>query len=88
MIEENFWRAIRYGLSGTLLDPGTYEVRPARAELERVAAWIGPVADELGVALTVPATTAAERQIARYDEGWSLEEIYAEQVRAAEVVRG
>jgi carboxylate-amine ligase len=88
MIEENFWRAIRYGLSGTLLDPGTYEVRPARAELERVAAWIGPVADELGVALTVPATTAAERQIARFDEGWSLEEIYAEQVRAAEVVRG
>ena len=88
MIEENFWRAIRYGLSGTLLDPGTYEVRPARAELERVAAWIGPVADELGVALTVPATTAAERQIARFAEGWSLEEIYAEQVRAAEVVRG
>ena len=35
------WRAIRYGLSGSLLDPGTYEVRPARAELERVAEWIG-----------------------------------------------
>jgi glutamate---cysteine ligase / carboxylate-amine ligase len=88
MIEENFWRAIRYGLSGSLLDPGTYEVRPARAELERLAAWIAPVADELGVQLTVPTTTAAERQIARFEEGWTLEEIYAEQVRAGEVVRG
>jgi carboxylate-amine ligase len=88
MIEENVWRAIRYGLSGSLLDPETYEVRPARAELERVAAWIGPVADELGVKLTVPATTAAERQIARVEEGWKLEEIYAEQVRAGEVVHG
>jgi glutamate---cysteine ligase / carboxylate-amine ligase len=88
MIEENLWRAIRYGLSGTLLDPGTYEVRPARGELERVADWISPVADELNVTLAVPATTAAERQIARLGEGWSFEEIYAEQVKAGEVVHG
>jgi carboxylate-amine ligase len=88
MIEENMWRAIRYGMSGTLLDPGTYEVRPARAELERVAEWVAPVADELGVPLSIPAANTAERQIARVEEGWSLEEIYAEQVRAGEVVRG
>jgi glutamate---cysteine ligase / carboxylate-amine ligase len=88
MIEENLWRAIRYGLSGTLLDPGTYEVRPARGELERVAEWISPVAAELDVTLAVPATTAAERQIARVGEGWSFEEIYAEQVKAGEAVHG
>src|SRR6476659_8068271 len=88
LIEENMWRAIRYGMSGTLLDPGTYEVRPARAELERVAEWVAPVADELGVPLSIPAANTAERQIARVEEGWSLEEIYAEQVRAGEVVRG
>jgi carboxylate-amine ligase len=88
MIEENLWRATRYGLSGSLLDPATYEVRPARAELERVAEWIAPLADELGVQLAIPAANAAERQIARVDEGWSLEEIYAEQVHAAEVVSG
>ena len=88
MIEENMWRAIRYGLSGSLLDPATYEVRAARAELERIADWIGPVADELGLQLGVPATNAAERQIARIEEGWSLEEIYAEQMHAAEVVGG
>ena len=61
---------------------------PARAELERLADWIAPVADELGLQLSVPAANAAERQIARVEEGWSLEEIYAEQVRAGEVVRG
>jgi glutamate---cysteine ligase / carboxylate-amine ligase len=88
MIEENLWRAIRYGLSGSLLDPATYEVRSARAELERVAEWAAPVADELGVQLTVPAGNAAERQIARLEEGWSFEDIYAEQVHAAEVVSG
>jgi glutamate---cysteine ligase / carboxylate-amine ligase len=81
MIEENMWRAIRWGLSGNLLDPGTFEVRTARAELERVAAWIGPVADELGVSLSIPSANAAERQIARAAEGWGLEEIYAEQAK-------
>ena len=88
MIEENLWRAIRYGLSGNLLDPATYDVRPARAELDRLTEWIAPVADELGIQLVVPATNAAERQIARIEEGWSLEDIYAEQVHAGEVVSG
>jgi carboxylate-amine ligase len=88
LIEENMWRAIRYGLSGGLLDPGTLEVRPARAELARLAEWIGPVGDELGLQLAVPSANAAERQIAQAEEGRSLEEIYADQVRASEVVRG
>jgi carboxylate-amine ligase len=81
LIEENMWRAIRYGLSGGLFDLGTLEVRPARAELERLAEWIVPVADELGIGLSIPGANAAERQIARVEEGWSLEEVYAEQVR-------
>jgi carboxylate-amine ligase len=88
LIEENMWRAIRYGLSGGLFDLGALEVRPARAELERVADWIAPVSDELGLGLSIPAANAAERQIGRVEEGWSLEEVYAEQVRAGEVVRG
>jgi glutamate---cysteine ligase / carboxylate-amine ligase len=88
LIEENLWRAIRYGLSGGLLDPGSLEVRPARSELERLAEWIRPVADELGLQLAIPLANAAERQIARAEEGWTLEDIYGEQVRAAEVVRG
>jgi carboxylate-amine ligase len=90
LIEENLWRAIRYGLSGELIDLATGDVRPARAHLERLIEWVLPVAGELGCAsyLAIPAANAAERQIARHEEGASLEEIYAEQARPKEPVRG
>jgi carboxylate-amine ligase len=85
LIEENLWRAIRYGLSGELIDLSTGEVRPARAHLERLIEWVLPVAEELGFAsyLSIPAANAAERQIARHSDGAALEEIYAEQVAIA-----
>jgi carboxylate-amine ligase len=87
MIEENFWRAIRNGLSGELIDLTTLEVRPARAALEELAEWMLPVAVELGVApyLKVPSVNTAERQIARHEEGATFEEIYAEQVEETAV---
>jgi glutamate---cysteine ligase / carboxylate-amine ligase len=90
LIEENFWRAIRYGLSGELIDLASGEVRPARSHLERLLEWVQPVAEELGCAsyLAVPPANAAERQIARHAEGATLEEIYAEQVRPREPVSG
>jgi glutamate---cysteine ligase / carboxylate-amine ligase len=82
-LEENFWRAIRWGLSGEMIDLRTRAVRPTRAAIEELIEWVQPVAGELGTAdyLTVPEANAAERQIARFEEGASLEEIYAEQVR-------
>ena len=88
LIEENLWRAIRYGLSGELVDLGTGEVRPARAQLERLVEWVLPAAQEIGAApyLAIPAANAAERQIARRAEGATLEEIYAEQARRKEPV--
>jgi carboxylate-amine ligase len=88
LIEENLWRAIRYGLSGELIDLETGEVRPARAALESLLEWVLPVAEELGAApyLSVPAANAAERQIVRYEEGASLREIYAAEVLARERV--
>ena len=82
LIEENLWRAIRYGLSGELIDLSRGEVLPARARLERLLEWVAPVAEEIGTAayLAIPAANAAERQIARFEEGATLAEIYAEQV--------
>jgi glutamate---cysteine ligase / carboxylate-amine ligase len=90
LIDENLWRATRYGLSGELIDLSTGDVRPARAHLERLLEWVQPAAEELGCAsyLTIPAATAAERQIARHAAGASLEEIYAEQAREREPVGG
>jgi len=88
LLEENMWRAIRYGLSGELLDFERGEPVAARQRLEQLLDWVAPVADELGVAafLSVPEQNAAERQIARFDEGATLEEIYAEQVSAGEPI--
>jgi glutamate---cysteine ligase / carboxylate-amine ligase len=82
LLEENLWRAIRFGLSGELIDLGTGDVLPARGRLERLLEWVEPVARELDVAqlLQVPPIGPAERQIARFEEGASLETIYAEQV--------
>ena len=89
-IEENFWRAIRWGLAGELIDLRTRKVRSTRAAIEELIEWVQPVAEELGAAeyLSIPTTNAAERQIARYEDGASLQEIYAEQVKAMEPVSG
>jgi carboxylate-amine ligase len=86
LIEENTWRAIRYGLSGELIDLDRGDVLPARARLERLLEWAWPVAEEIGADtwLVLPERNAAERQIARREEGASLAEIYAEQVGAPE----
>ena len=85
LIEENLWRAIRYGLSGELIDLRSGDVMSARARIEQILHWTMPVAEELGVAsfLTVPTATPAERQIARHEAGQSMEEIYAEEVLEA-----
>jgi carboxylate-amine ligase len=84
LIEENLWRAIRYGLAGELIDLDTGAVRPARAALEALAEWVMPLADELGAApfLAIPGENAAERQLARHAEGATLREIYAAEVVA------
>jgi carboxylate-amine ligase len=89
LLEENLWHAIRWGLAGELLDVERRTTVPTRARLEQLVEWVLPVADELGAAqyLNVPSHNAAERQLARYEEGASLEEIYAEQVAAGEPVR-
>jgi glutamate---cysteine ligase / carboxylate-amine ligase len=90
LIEENFWRAIRYGLSGELIDLRTLQTRPAREAIEELIDWVRPAAEDLGAAeyLGVPDANAAERQIARFEEGATLEEIYAEQVAPREPVGG
>jgi len=83
LLEENLWRAIRYGLSGELIDFASGESMPARARLERLVDWVRPVAEELGAAewLAIPERNAAERQIARHEEGASAREIFEKQVR-------
>ena len=90
LIEENFWRAIRWGLSGELIDFGRGESIPARQRIEELVEWVLPAADEIGATpfLAVPEQNAAEHQIERFEDGASLEEIYAQQVGATAAIGG
>ena len=82
LLEENFWRATRYGLSESFIDLASGEVLPTRKRMESLIDWIAPMAEELGVAsfLAVPEQNAAERQIAAYEAGESIDAVYAREV--------
>ena len=83
LLEENLWRAIRYGLTDGLIDFERGEVVPARARIEALIEWVLPVAEEIGAAsyLAVPEANASERQYARLDQLGSHRDVFAELVR-------
>jgi glutamate---cysteine ligase / carboxylate-amine ligase len=83
LLEENLWRAIRYGLTDGLIDFERGEVVPARARIEALIEWVLPVAEEIGAAsyLSVPEANASERQYARLEELGSARDVFAELVR-------
>ena len=79
-IEENLWRAIRYGAAGTLIDfRRTAEVE-ARAVLESVLAWTEPARSQLGIAVELPARNGAERAREALRGGESLAAILRDAV--------
>jgi glutamate---cysteine ligase / carboxylate-amine ligase len=81
LIEENFWRAIRHGLDGALIDLDRGEEFPAAATAERLLAWTAPVRAELGIEPAFPPLNGAQRQRRAIDAGAGLHEVYAEAVK-------
>ncbi len=77
MIEENMWRAIRYGLDGELLDLERREPYPAAAALERLLDWTAPVRSEFGLDVALPSFNGAQRQRQMLASGMGLAEVYA-----------
>jgi carboxylate-amine ligase len=80
MIEENVWRAVRYGLDGELLDLERGEPYPARETVERLLKWTAPARAELGIDVSLPAENAAQRQRRMIEKGIGMREIYADLV--------
>ncbi len=82
-IEENKWRAIRYGLDGKLVDFGKGEEFPARDLIRELIEWfIGDVLDELGTRTEVEYAfrileqgTSADRQLAMWRETGDLKDV-------------
>jgi glutamate---cysteine ligase / carboxylate-amine ligase len=82
LIEENMWRAIRYGLDGELLELESGEAYPARAAVDRLLAWTAPMRRELGLSVELPPQNGAQRQRALLAQGMTLPEAYAATVEA------
>jgi glutamate---cysteine ligase / carboxylate-amine ligase len=82
LVEENFWRAIRYGQDGTLLDlDRDGEPFPAAAATERLLQWTAPVRAELGIEPTFPTLNGAQRQRRAIEAGASMQEVFGAAVR-------
>ncbi len=81
LIEENMWRAIRFGLDGKLIDLPGDEEYPARHAIERLAAWTAPIRAELAIELTFPEQNGAQRQRRMIEAGATREEVFAASVQ-------
>jgi carboxylate-amine ligase len=79
-IEENLWRAIRYGLDGRLIDFRRGEEVDAQAMAEQVLRWTEPARSELGLRVDLPQRNGAQRARALLGEGRTIEEIYRDAV--------
>lgn len=75
-IEENFWRAIRYGLTGSMVDFRTGSTVATAELVERLVAWTAPACAKLGIELEIPARNAATEFRARVEEAGSLRAAY------------
>jgi carboxylate-amine ligase len=75
-VEENLWRAIRYGLDGRFIDLDRRDEEPAAATVERLLAWTAPMRAELGIDVALPERNGAQRQRALHEAGASLAEAY------------
>jgi carboxylate-amine ligase len=83
LIEENKWRAVRYGVSGNLLDLGKETERPAKELIEELIGWfLDDVLDDLGsreqveYAYTIlEGGTSADRQLATFEETGDLKRV-------------
>ena len=80
LIEENMWRALRYGLDGKLIDLERAQERPAPAEVERLLEWTAPVCAELGIDVALPELNGSQRQRRMIDAGVAMTQIYGASV--------
>ena len=81
LIEENMWRAIRYGMDGSMIDLQRRIEVPARAALESLWSWTAPVREEARIDVALDGPTGAQRQRAALLATGDLRAVYADSVR-------
>jgi carboxylate-amine ligase len=83
LVDENKWRAVRFGLDGNLIDFGKEQELPARELISEMLEWfVDDVIDELGSRREVEYAfqimrggTSADRQLAVYQETGDLRSV-------------
>ncbi len=80
LIEENLWRAIRWGVSGELIDLERGSCLPARAAVDQLMEWTTPIRAELAIEPQFPQQNGAERQAEELAKGLSIKDVYASTV--------
>jgi carboxylate-amine ligase len=81
LLEENLWRAIRYGMDGQLIDFATMAEQPAAAAVAGLLSWTAPMRSELGIEPALPALNGAQRQRRAIASGAPMQEVYAASVQ-------
>jgi carboxylate-amine ligase len=80
LIDENLWRAIRYGLDGRMIDLERGEEFLAAALPDRLLAWTAPARGVLGIDPVLPERNGAQRQRDALGAGASIQEAFAAEV--------
>jgi carboxylate-amine ligase len=89
LIQENKWRAVRYGLDGKLIDFGKQQEVPVRNLIPELIEWfIGDIVDELGSRREVEYAfhilqegSSADRQLATYKQTGDLNAVVDQLIR-------
>jgi len=80
-LEENLWRAVRYGMDGKMIDFEARAEYPTAEAVERLVTWTEPVRGEHGLDVALPERNGAQRQRALIAEGVPMHDVFAETVR-------
>jgi len=81
LIEENLWRAIRWGMDGAMIDLRRGREVATREALDELWRWSSPAREELRIDQTLDGPNGAQRQRAALLGGADLREVYADTVR-------
>jgi carboxylate-amine ligase len=79
-IEENLWRAIRYGMEGEMIDFDRRSLVPTRTVVEALLEWSRPAQELLDVEPVPPEETGAQRARRAHADGAPIEEIFRQAV--------
>jgi carboxylate-amine ligase len=76
-LEENFWRAIRFGLDGKLIDFEARAEYPAAETADRLLEWTAPVRSELGIEPQLAERNVTQTLRDQVSSGQSIHEVFA-----------